>query len=407
MDFALILGKTDIEVIGNTQPGTNVKVAIGGTEITFAEVFAGGETTVATSSTGTAPPSGFKLGNPPTYYDISTTAGFTPPVEICINYNETQFNQEKNLKLQQFKGGQWVNITISLDVINNVVCGKTDTFSEFAIFEIIPFVLFAGEEIMIEKNVQILNGDLISNGRLKIGKNTVVNSNLFADKIVIDKNSLIKGDALFNELNVAKNSIILGVTSTPISLPIMEFSLTPIFETGDQDLVIKQNQTINPGRFDKIEVNEDVTLTLNRGTYNLNRLKLNKRSKLLFFGPVIINIQKEIEIKKEAIIFPSDQIITQNLIINIQGDKNIDIGENSSLNFLLFAPNSQVNLGERITFRGQVSAKEIKIGKNSIFSRVEDEKRFLTLSFLKSAFSNLFANFLKFFRATLLSSFRW
>ena len=42
--------------------------------ITFSNVTAAGDTTVATSNSGPALPSGFSLGNPPVYYDIATTA---------------------------------------------------------------------------------------------------------------------------------------------------------------------------------------------------------------------------------------------------------------------------------------------------------------------------------------------
>lgn len=121
---------------GNTPPGQNIVVGpLSGVTITYTEVTSGGQTTVISSSSGTTPPSGFKLGTPPTYYSVSTTAQFNPPVTVCINYDDTQFKNEKNLKLFHFENGRWVNATTSLDTISNIICGQASSFSEFGLFE--------------------------------------------------------------------------------------------------------------------------------------------------------------------------------------------------------------------------------------------------------------------------------
>ena len=121
---------------GNTPPGQNIVVGpISGVTLTYVTVVVGGQTIVNPSSSGPTPPSGFKFGNPPTYYSISTTAEFNPPVEVCINYDDTQFKNENNLKLFHFENGQWINITTSLDTINNIICGQVSSFSEFGLFE--------------------------------------------------------------------------------------------------------------------------------------------------------------------------------------------------------------------------------------------------------------------------------
>ena len=39
------------------------------------------------------------------------------------------------LSLQHFSGGVWTNITTSQDTTNNIICGLTSSFSDFAIFE--------------------------------------------------------------------------------------------------------------------------------------------------------------------------------------------------------------------------------------------------------------------------------
>lgn len=59
----------------NTPRGLHVTVSPApGATMTFARVLTSGQTTVTTSAGGPAPPAGFALGDPPTYYELTTTA---------------------------------------------------------------------------------------------------------------------------------------------------------------------------------------------------------------------------------------------------------------------------------------------------------------------------------------------
>ncbi len=120
---------------GNTPCGTNVDVAPDGVAFSFQTVTQSGDTTVTTSNTGLPPPSGYKLGSTPVYYDITTNAAFTGSVEVCINYDETQFRTEQSLKLFHWNGSDWDNITTSIDTVANKVCGLTTSFSPFIVVE--------------------------------------------------------------------------------------------------------------------------------------------------------------------------------------------------------------------------------------------------------------------------------
>lgn len=95
-------------------------------------------------------------------------------------------------------------------------------------------------------------------------------------------------------------------------------------------------------------------------------------------------------------------LLLLSMLINVQEDKNLDIGQDSSLSFLLLAPNSQVSLRKQVTFRGQILAREIRVGEDSIISRVEDERKFSIIQIFTLVFSDFFGKFLNLFRATLL-----
>src|SRR5207249_4792278 len=92
-----------------------------------------GETSAATSTTGPTPPAGFSLGTPPTYYDITTTATFVPPVSPCITYDPAQFGDPGSLRLFHFENDAWVDVTTSHDTTNHVICGQVSSFSLFVI----------------------------------------------------------------------------------------------------------------------------------------------------------------------------------------------------------------------------------------------------------------------------------
>ncbi|MBI4659958.1 MAG: hypothetical protein HY735_14045 [Verrucomicrobia bacterium] len=131
-------------ILFQTPPGNNVVVqpvdaSTGRTPVTltFQNVTAGGETTVTSSTPGQqpGPPEGFRFGQPPIIYEIQTTAAFSGPVTLCFSYNDGDFQNEATLQLFHFENGAWVNVTRSLDTMNNVLCGQVTSLSPFAVVE--------------------------------------------------------------------------------------------------------------------------------------------------------------------------------------------------------------------------------------------------------------------------------
>ncbi len=113
-------------------------------DLTFDNVTGAGETTLVTSTTGPAVPAGLQLGDPATYYEIETTATFDGLVTICITYAGVSFAEETALRLFHFDAGgsAWEDVTTSLDTDADVICGRTDSFSPFAI--VAPDFTFSG-----------------------------------------------------------------------------------------------------------------------------------------------------------------------------------------------------------------------------------------------------------------------
>jgi hypothetical protein len=129
----------------NTPVGTDVTVPLlGGTgstaglEVTFSEVTESGSTSVTGSTAGDAPPTGFVvrgLSGQSFYYDVNTTSTFSPPLAVCINYDDTGLtaSQEESLALMQNHDGEFVDCTTSLDTAGNVICGTAPGLSTWAV----------------------------------------------------------------------------------------------------------------------------------------------------------------------------------------------------------------------------------------------------------------------------------
>lgn len=124
----------------NTAAGSNVSVtptdAATGTSpvtVTFSTVTQPGETTVVINPG--APPAvittRFGLGNPPVYYDISTTATYTPPITVCIDYTGIVFGSTP--ALYHFESGKWQDVTTSVNTVDEIVCGQPSSLSPFAL----------------------------------------------------------------------------------------------------------------------------------------------------------------------------------------------------------------------------------------------------------------------------------
>ena len=119
-----------------TPAGTSVPVQpIPEVSLNFSSVTSAGTTTATTTNTNPDPlPTGFSLGTPPIFYEISSTATFTGAVQVCISYTPAQFTgPESNIRLLHDEGGTFVDVTTSTDVVNHVVCGQVTHFSVFTV----------------------------------------------------------------------------------------------------------------------------------------------------------------------------------------------------------------------------------------------------------------------------------
>lgn len=119
-----------------TDLGSDVAVQpIKEVSLSFSNVTSSGDTTVTTTNTNPTPtPAGFAVGDPPIYYEIDTTATFAGPVEVCFTYEEKQFDgPESKLRVLHEEGGEFVDVTVSVDPGKNEICALVNGFSAFLV----------------------------------------------------------------------------------------------------------------------------------------------------------------------------------------------------------------------------------------------------------------------------------
>jgi hypothetical protein len=122
--------------------GVSVPVSITPATASFSSVSVEGFTTISIASTGPAffshlrkvPPS------PAKYYNIATTATYTGPVHVCINYVQGDvLGNESKLLLYYYDTSitpnSWRAITTSVDANSNVICGDAGHVGTFLIAE--------------------------------------------------------------------------------------------------------------------------------------------------------------------------------------------------------------------------------------------------------------------------------
>jgi hypothetical protein len=72
-------------------------------------------------------PGGYRVRDQFTH--ITTTATYTGPVTICLNYSDAGIGDEHNLKLFHWDGTSWKDVTTSVDPVTNIICGQDDSLS--------------------------------------------------------------------------------------------------------------------------------------------------------------------------------------------------------------------------------------------------------------------------------------
>jgi len=105
--------------------------------LTFSSISDTGMTSVASSTTGPEPPTGYQSGSPARFFSVDTAASYSGTVEICFKYGDVSYSSEADMQLYHYEDGSavWHTVTSMLDPVEDIICGEVDSLSIFAAFE--------------------------------------------------------------------------------------------------------------------------------------------------------------------------------------------------------------------------------------------------------------------------------
>ena len=272
----------------NTPAGSNVRVKLDGTTVFFSQVNSSGNTTITSTSDAPAPLPGI-FGLAGTYYDISTTAGYSGTIEVSLPYDDTGLTQaqEQALKLQQYDNGNWVDITTSVDTANNIITGVAPHLSYFAVTKLLdtipPTVTITSPQAKTYFNTQrtltigctvqdnmdplpaitnaMLDGDFLDMQN---------NPNIDLTQIALGQHMLTI-EATDASGNVGQDTVIFEVQMAPLSsfmIKNLQISFKP--ETREHrarsDRIAIAGKLDLPSPYTKTDINSDVTVMLEVGS---------------------------------------------------------------------------------------------------------------------------------------------
>lgn len=118
----------------NTQP---VDTSTGSTPVvlTFSQVIQSGPVQLIISSTGPQIPEGMIHGDQVKYFDISTSNIFSGTITVSVNYSGIHFKDETAIQLFHYETDHWVDATVSVDTLSNIIYGAVSSLSPFALLQ--------------------------------------------------------------------------------------------------------------------------------------------------------------------------------------------------------------------------------------------------------------------------------
>jgi hypothetical protein len=216
-------------------------------------------------------------------------------------------------------------------------------------------------------------GDIHANENVEfyIGRNNTLTGNVTAvEDVKIEKKNTIDGNVTAG-VEVENDGTVTG-TITECAVDVVLMANIGPFTPGTLDIEVprKGSESLLPGDYAKVDVGNKATLTLTSGTYNLEQLDMDEKSKLVIDivngEPVVINLTEEIEFHKQA-----EMIINNgtsvDVIFNSLFTTTMYLMDKSLVMGTIKAPLARVVLGENSVFKGSIIAEDVEVLKNAAF----------------------------------------
>ncbi len=189
-----------------------------------------------------------------------------------------------------------------------------------------------------------VDGDLGSNGKIELQKETLVKGDAQAGEFVKNDGATITGSVTESAPPVKLEEVDTSykepnANATGISPP-------EVYDASKRDLFVDKNQTV----------------TLAPGTYYLNEIKLEKEAKLVITGPVTIFMTGKLQADKEVVINTSQ--IPTNLFIYSSGDK-IQMDKETKFYGAIYALKADIDIQKESSIYGSIIGYKVQFDKEN------------------------------------------
>jgi hypothetical protein len=260
------------------------------------------------------------------------------------------------------------------------------------------YAVFAQEGVALEQNgATVVRGDvgvnvkssgpfLRNNVEASFSQNSLMQdptSRVLADSIVVDNNATIYNPS-YNDLS--GRGRVNGTHTTPLILPLRAgLPALPTVTAGTQAITVNGSQTLAPGSYGALTVNNDATLILSGGLYHFASWNVGQNAKLHFAAPSEVRVAGAVVISQNAYVGPAPNNTTVDanrivlLVAGTNGQSNpgnfarsVTLEQNVALHGYVLAPNGLVNLSQNVNVTGAVVGKWVLVEQNSKLARPTD-----------------------------------
>ena len=259
------------------------------------------------------------------------------------------------------------------------------------------YAVFAQEGVAFKQNSAVMRGDmgvnvksagpfLRNNVEASFGQNSLMQdptSRVLADSIVVDNNGVIYNPS-YNDLT--GKGVVNGTRTTPLALPLRSaLPALPTITPGTQAVTVSGSQTLAPGSYDTLIVNNNATLVLSGGLYTFASWNVGLGAKVHFAAPSEVRIAGALVVNANSYVGPTPGVTNMDansIIIHVAGTdgqsnpgnfpKAATFEQNVTVSAYLLAPNGLVNFRQNGVATGTFIGKWVLVEQNSKVTRPSD-----------------------------------
>lgn len=259
-------------------------------------------------------------------------------------------------------------------------------------------VLLATNSIQLDRDVNVLSGDVIVNdaasggvlgeAELSLDSNarTAAGFRIAADTIDLDHDAFVGGDAHYNQL-LNDRGTIAGLQVTPLALPVYGSLPSALHRShGTVNVVVPNNGTVqlevdgdNP--FGSLTVGRNATVIFTGGGYAFSSITVDRNSSLLFAGASTVVVNGRMAIARNSVIGPAagSGLTASSIHFYVHGLNGsaggigaqppaVGIAESSTVAANIHASAGSLVFDQNITAAGAFFALDIRVGRACRFS---------------------------------------